>query len=439
MTAPSDRPRIAWFCGNPTKDTLSSYCTELLVPLLRERFEIELFGDLSVGGVAPGVALSTMQHYLTAYRRHREAPFDLFFYQLEDGRESRAMRIHLGLIPGVVWVHDLVLADRGPEGLYTSPWERTVEQYLDPSASFLGRAQPPHQLWPQAYREVSLAPVLLLSSPWAIREQAQLVTKRLEPYPGGQLIEHLPVPVVLGGASSASPGDECMRYAMVASVHVDDRAYKILPALRDVTTPCHLTWLIAVHEVEQARALIAEFAVEDKVTLLEGRTFERWRSLVGESDVAVHLHRSPFGHLAPYLQISLAAGRPVIVSDAAEGSHLPKDVMFSIVPGMHEAAQMRALLEELAKVSLAKIGKRGREFVRAQSDVNLIALKLGELFMRSIPVCKGCLSRWNRLGNSAADSLLQEVTQSRQGCEDQVAGAEQILMPVARELGWTIS
>jgi hypothetical protein len=74
--------------------------------------------------------------------------------------------------------------------------------------------------------------------------------------------------------------------------------------------------------------------------------------------------------------------------------------------------------------------------MRAQADANLIALELGELFMRSIPVCRECLNRWNTLGKRAAGSLLQEVIQSRQGCEEQIGGAEQIVTPIAHELGW---
>jgi glycosyltransferase involved in cell wall biosynthesis len=431
MTALPGRPRIAWFVDSATTQTLSSYCSELLLPLLSSRFDIELFTD----AVCLDARELPVHHYLTAYRRHHEAPFDLFFYQLEDGKPGRFARTHLGLLPGIVWVHDLYLQDHGPEGLYTSPWERTVAQFRDSEVPFFERACAPHQLWPRACREVSLAPVLLFSSRWAMRDFSTFISERIEPYPGGQRVEFLPVPVTVEGEASRRLNSSVLRLASIGTVNVEDRAYKILPALREAICECHLTWLVDSHEVLRARELIEEFSVRERVTLVEGRTVQRWREILGTSDVALHMHRSPFGHLAPYLQFSLAAGIPVVVSDAAEGAQLAQNCVFRVVPGVTEAAELAELFGSLSKISLESIGRRGREYVESESEVSRVAERLVALFHQSLPGMKHCSERWESLQQRASRALIEEVL-SLAGDAPAGCGAEQILVPIARELGW---
>ncbi len=431
MTIPPSRPRIAWFVDSATTQTLSSYCAELVLPLLRSRFDIELFTD--------AVRLDTRElpvhHYLTAYRRHHEAPFDLFFYQLEDGKSGRFARTHLGLMPGIVWVHDLYLQDHGPEGLYTSPWESTVAQFRDSEVPFFERACAPHQLWPRACREVSLAPVLLFSSRWAMRDFSTIVSGRIEPYPGGQRVEFLPVPVTVEREASRRLNSNVLRLASAGTVNVEDRAYKILPALNKARCECHLTWLVDSHEVSRARELIEEFSVQERVTLVEGRIVQRWREILGTSDVALHMHRSPFGHLAPYLQLSLAAGVSVVVSDAAEGAQLPENCVFRLVPGLTEAAELAELFGSLSKISLESIGRRGREYVESESEVSRVGERLAVLFQQSLPGIKQCMERWESLQQRASRALIEEVL-SLAGEAPGGCGAEQILRPIARDLGW---
>jgi hypothetical protein len=431
MTALPGRPRVAWFVDSAATQTLSSYCSEALLPLLRSQFEIELFTD----AVRLGTRELPVHHYLTAYRRHQETPFDLFFYQLEDGKAGRFARMHLGLIPGVVWVHDLFLQDHGPEGLYTSPWERTVAQFRDSEVPFLERACAPHQLWPRACREVSLAPVLLFSSRWVMRDFGNFLSERIEPYPGGQRVEFLPVPVSIEKEAPRRVKSSGLRLACIGTVNVEDRAYKILPALKAARYECHLTWLVDSHEVSRAQELIEEFSVQERVTLVHGRTVGRWREILDTSDVALHMHRSPFGHLAPYLQCSLAAGVPVVVSDAAEGAQLPDSCVFRVAPGLTEARELAELFGALSAIPLESIGRRGREYIASESEVSCVAERLGVLFYQNLPGIKQCMDRWESLQQRASRALIQEVL-SLAGEAPVGCGAEQLLLPVARELGW---
>ena len=438
MGPQDDRLRVAWFIESAPKLSeecrLSSYCTSLLLPRMADRFEIELFSDDPSSYSGP----FAIHHYLTAYSRHREAPFDLFFYQLEDGPRGRVSRMHLGLIPGVVWVHDLYLQDKGPEGLYTSPWERTIAQFKGKETEFIDRLSVPHQLWPRAIREVSLSPVVLFSSQWAFSEFNSFISDRIECYPGAQIAEYLPVPVE--GYQPIVPKEraDVLKLGFVGSVHVEDRAHKILPAIRDAHCRLELTWLVPRAQLGRANELLKEFVVEDRVKLIPSNKIEDWRETLTHIDVALHARRSPFGHLAPYLQHSLAAGKPVVVCDSAEGSSLPKDLVFSVTPGSFESAELRELLTSLSTSPLKGIGDRGREYVFKVSDADRIADTLTEIFHSSAPLIRECLSRWGDLEKQAAESLLQEVLCLAGAQSDQPKGvaAEQILLPVAQELGW---
>jgi hypothetical protein len=432
MTTGTRRLRIGWFVAGGKESTLSSHCSQCLLPALRDRYEIELFTDevkLDLGELS---RLFPVHHYITAFRRHREAPFDLFFYQLEDGKDSRFVRMHIGLIPGVVWIHDLFLHDAGPEGLRTSPWEQTIAQYDRLGKDLTSAGELPHtdetnvrlrvanQLGPCAYREVSLAPVALFSNRWAMAESQKLISGRIEPYPGGQRVEFLPVPIPVstGGEPSLrkgemAPGDaRVFHLASIGGVGVEDQSYKLLPALRDLSCAWHLTWLVDHDEVSRARELLEEFSVTERVSIEEGRSVEAWRTIVERSDCALHLHRSPFGHLSPYLQLSLAAGAAVVVSDAFEGSMLPADRVYRVVPDLSEGVVLRELFGVLSRTPRERAGQLGREFVEREWSVPQVAERLAQLFDESAPNVQRCMERWNVLEQQAADALINGVLAS---------------------------
>src|SRR5262245_27559113 len=93
------KPRIAWLSA-PRAGSASAHTEAELIPFLRGSFEIEQF---SPGGDRP---------LADAVRVHREKPFDLFFYQVEDDPECDPVRAHLLLVPGAVLYHDVWFVPR---------------------------------------------------------------------------------------------------------------------------------------------------------------------------------------------------------------------------------------------------------------------------------------------------------------------------------------
>jgi hypothetical protein len=436
------RLRIAWFTDISVgrSESLSTYCSRLLVPELSKRHAIEVFSD-EANLVSSGEVFGTpLSHYLNAYKRHRESPFDLFLYQLEDSRACRFIRGHIGLVPGIVWVHDLFCNDLGPEACHTSPWERTIRQFIDPRVEFADRAKAPHQLWPRAFRETSLCPVVLFSSSWARNEFKRMISNRLEAIDGTHYAAVLPVP----GADTdlqESPPSKVFRIATVSVPGIEGRAHKVLPVLRSLTGEWHLTWLVDEAQREGARSLCNEFGIpESCASLVSPRSIEAWCDIVSVSDIALHLHTSPFGHLAPFIQSSLAAGCPVITARSAQGEDFPDDVVFHITPGIHEASELRGIVNELQSSTTMRrreYGAAGVAYVRENFDRTSVATTLSNILIEAAPHVSHVMDRWQRIGQRAQKALLEEVRGLVSLKTDTVPSAyDLVLTPALRNLGW---
>jgi len=431
----TSRLRIAWFSQlieqGEAPRSVSQYCSDLLLPILKDRFEIETFSS-SFSTPYPWIKHN---HHLNAYKRHRQRPFDLFFYQLEDGVAGRFARTQIGMHPGVTWVHDIFLGDLGAEALHTSPWELTVAQFHDTSLSFSDRAHLPHQLRPHAYREVSLSPVVLFDSHWARKEFLGLVSNRVEYAIGAHRSEYVPIPVEAKPAFHKSSTGETLKVVTQSSPGIESHAHKSLQALKALKRPWHLTWMLDVSESPRARALIEEFEVSDRVTIVENRSTGVWNELLLNADVALHLHNSPFGHLGPYLHLSMAAGVPVVVLKAAAGEELPIEAVFSIVTGAFETAQLVGIFEALSGEGSRRFGEAGREFISREADVPKVAKQLETLFHDVAPSFSEVLTRWASLYERAEDALVSEIEPLVEAADSVAPSAfELIIKPFVEEV-----
>lgn len=409
--------RIAWFTElvSAGSESLSAYCSNLLLPRITERHRIEVFSPYPTSQ-AYGLP---HHHFLNAYRRHREEPFDLFFYQLEDSTSCRFTRGHIGVMPGITWFHDLFFNDLGPEACHTSPWETSIKQFYDSSEPFYDRSKAPHQLWPRAYREVSLSPVVLFSSQWARNEFGTMVSNRLESTLGSHQAEVLPVPVV-GQISRRQSPSGVFAIASASVPGIEGRSHKLLPVLRNLKCDWHLSWMVDSHERAAALRIVTEFGVADRVTVSAARSLDEWEKVVAASDVALHLHTSPFGHLAPFVQASLCAGTPTVVSFAAQGEDFPGDTVFHVVPGIHEGAQLGGILEGILRDGRAAYGTEGQRYILDVCNADSIAERLARGFIEWAPHVGFVMDRWSRLSQKGNQALFAEVMSLVD--EDRIAG-----------------
>lgn len=434
--------RIAWFSdlsvGRP--ESLSTYCSRLLLPILARTHQVEVFSDLPVVN-DPGAAFNLpYHHYLKAYQRHAAAPFDLFFYQLEDSRACRFIRGHIGLVPGVVWVHDLFCNDLGPEACHTSPWELTIKQFYNSQIGFADRSKAPHQLWPRVFRETSLCPVALFSSSWALSEFKRMISNRLESSDGAHMADTLPIPMdarFLEAQRSATQSD-IFRIATVSVPGIEGRMHKVLPVLRRMTRPWVLEWMLNDCERDAALKLVREFGIsETDVTFIAPRDVSIWRETVAKSDVALHLHTSPFGHLAPFVQISMAQECPTVVALSAQGEDFPLDVVFGVTPGAHESTQVELIFKALLDQRNRAAGRKGAEYARKVFNSESVAKRLSDLLIESAPRLSYVMDRWQIISKRAKSALISEVMElvaDPRG--DFIEVNERIISPALKELGW---
>lgn len=371
-------------------------------------------------------------HYLKAYQRHRTEPFDIFLYQLEDGSRSRFVRASIGIMPGITWFHDLFFQDLGPEATHTSPWESSIQQILDPSVPFPDRAVAPHQLWPRAFRELSLSPVSLFSSQWALAESRTMISSRIESHLGAHRCSLLPVPVEKAEAAPL-PARDVLRVVTPAGPGHEGRAHKFLPALKALNSPWHLTWLLAPDERGAAEALVREFDLSPRVTLQFGRTPAAWAAMLRSAHVALHLHTSSFGHLAPFLHMSLASGRLAVVSDMAQGEDIPASAAMRIIPGISEGMQLVHALRAAQEIDILQATEPARRYVDQHHSPHAVAARLSTLLREAAPLLASPMAKWEHLYARAHDALMSEVRELVGGAND--AGLDPFARLVSPAIG----
>lgn len=434
-----NRLRIAWFTPIAKDEifSISEYCTSLLLPYFTDAHEIEVFTD-SLNSEICGLKAF---HYLNAFQRHREKAFDIFFYQLEDSPCCRFIRAHCGLVPGVLWAHDVFMRDLGPEAYHTSPWEQSIRQFYDASESFSDRSIAPHQLWPRIYRESSVSPVVLFSSRWAQAEFATMVSTRLESYGNQHSVEYLPTPVELGSDQVGRSGSDCreMKIAYHGLPGLEGRCHKFLPALKAMEKPFRCTWMVPIGTQMVAERLVAEFGLRaSQIEIVESVSPTAWRRLAEESHVAVHFHAGAFGRLAPYLQISYAVGCPVVVLNSGSSEELSDQAAFHIESGVFETEQIRRVLCRIQEIDRAQLGKQSKAYAGANWDVKSVATHLENLLSNYAPSVNLVMNKWEALRKRGQTELLREV-------QSLAAGSQRVpfdpysvaLAPALRELGWT--
>ena len=373
-------------------------------------------------------------HYLKAYQRHRHSPFDLFFYQLEDGRPSRFVRSSVGIVPGITWFHDLFFQDLGPEATHTSPWENSVRQFYAPETPFADRSVAPHQLWPRAYRELSLSPISLFSSRWALTESKTMISSRLESELGAHRSEVLPIPVAAPPVAPL-PSRETLRVSAISGTGLESRAHKLLAALQGLKGTWHLNWVVAPQEVAAAETMLREFNAGGRATLITNCSPTSWSDLLASSHVALHLRSSCFGHLAPFVHLSLASGRLTAVSDMAQGEDLPDAVVCKVTPGISEGAQLSAILEAARSMDILRATEPARAHIASAHSPKLIAARLSTVLRSAAPQLASVMQRWDTLYSAAEAELMREV-ESLMGAEAD-AGLDpfsRIMKPAIAEL-----
>ncbi len=401
--------KIAWF--SPLSSALplqqrgsisaAAYSTSILLPRLEKFCEIDLFHDhLSEYNGRP------VHSFLSAYDRHRKAPYDVFLYHLENGPQAYFSRIHSALMPGVVWFHDYFLSDFGPEPILNSAWRETVAKFRDRTREWSSHEQKHVPYGPQALREVSTAAVKIFSSERDHGEYRR--TAELSIIPPSARSHYLPLPVepvsVLGNAPQ-----ELLKIAFCGAPRIECRARTLLEAVAKYEGQFELTWLVAENEENEARELLADFDLPT-VKIIPGRSPAKWHEVVTRSTVAVHTLFSVFGQLGPYLNISMMHGVPSIVCNFGQGELLPSSLILKISCGNEAALELNGIFQRLAGQDLSDLRRRVAEYGAEMFHADVIARELLTVFDHARPSLQSVVGRWEQFEEAARSQLFTEAT-----------------------------
>lgn len=427
----SEQPyRIAWFSSLPVDEETaalsSSYASRLLLPLLSQKFEIELFHD----SFKPYENFKTF-HYLKAVARHAEDPFDFFFYQLEDHPRSQFARVHSTIKPGIVWFHDYLFSSYGPEPILSSPWQNIATRFYNEQTSFPSRQAKAPQKGPQAFREGAFAGVALFSSACAIgdfierRKEVPSITGATAPF------YHLPLPVNCKKKKSEAPASSI---AYCGNPGLEQRAHKVLVALSTLKKDFTFHWLLNSSELHSARELAAEAGIIEKVQFHEGRTADNWEKLLSCSSIAVHTWFTAFGHPGAYLPLSMAAGKAVITSSFGEPDLIPDNLVFKIRPGDTEATELKAVLSHLIDLDFNSAGGQVADYAGELHHPEVVATGLENVFRREHQSMSELNARWQRFEQAAANSLISDLEQAEKRNCPVISTHELIVAPYLKQL-----
>lgn len=423
--------KVAWFSplSDGPNESISAYVSETLVPLLESRIKIDLYSDKAREWKGRPV-----YNYLTAYQRHREMPYDLFFYQLEDRKDAYFARAHLGLVPGIVYFHHFTLSDHGPEPLLNSPWKEVVGVFGSDERKWFDRSGIHDQSGPQAFRESALSLVKIFSS-----ERDHIEYRRLSDI-GLSIGESersyfLPLPVTLEPQTDRQQESKELRIGFCGTPRLEDRSHKLLAALKRIEEPVRLFWVVSSDESGAAREAAKDFGFEN-IEFIEGRSPHLWRSVVSLVDIAFHTSFSVFGQLGPYLPISLACGVPSVVTNFAGGATLPDSIVFKAPPGSSEELTYIEIIRSLWRDEhkLPELGERVRTFAVETHKAEAVADELMLLFNETLPHIRRCSKKWQDLLDSAAQSIRSEALK---GPDLHGVLARDIVERGFKDLGWS--
>lgn len=403
-------PRIAWFSrfnqdALPPSASSSAYFSDVVLPIVHSAFEVDLFGK-EEGRLNDQKIL----HYVTAGSRHKENPYDLFFYQLEDSQECDFIKIHLGLIPGVTLFHDIVWSTDVPPPLTFSVWREFLKAFNlgDNSVEIEKRKQPDFVAKP--LREILLSPVSLYTSPrkcsWA-RTHAETCLARIPEFLGSDKI-YLPYPVTVSRHINPVPsGDRQPRVGIYGSPTVESRIEKILQSLRDFSI--ELVWLTSEREVLRAKRLATEYGLTN-VKIIPEDSLNAWGKILPSLDFTFLPYFGEKGGLGPKIALSLAAGVPTIVSDTDENTYLPDSVVFKVTPGDQEVLAFREYLKSLLDLSprdLDILKANFRSYALENHAAEIVGRELCAVFTRAVTELKSLKSRWQEVTKKARADVVE--------------------------------
>jgi glycosyltransferase involved in cell wall biosynthesis len=372
------KPRIAFYTPlQPVESGISLY-SEQLLPLLAEILDI----DVVVDGYRPSVLEESGSISIHDHRSYDHTRPDLYLYQVGNSPAHIYMLPEVRNRPGIMVLHDTVL-----NHLFVQEAARngTLPSYRDEMESMYGaeglraarrvlQGQSPDDLFrfpmSESLVESSLATIVHSEfartqvRDWGVCDHVVRVPLGMKP---PQYLDPEIARQALG-----LPGDQ---FVIASITHINphkriDVVLRAFKALRS-SVPARLILAGSVSPNFPLDRIINHLGLDQVVDTPGYVSDLEARLITAAADVIVNLRYPTAGETSGSLLHSMAAGRPVLVSNTGSFNEVPSDAVISIPVDAIERDMLQAtfmLLAENEDLRL-KMGRHAREFVRREHSL----------------------------------------------------------------------
>ena len=381
----TDRLRIAYFSPlNPQRSGISDYSEELLPFLAARDFEIDLYVD----GFKPANRALLKRFAWFDYKSEPSRLGALPSYDAVVYHMGNDHRYHAGIYeaaratPGVIVLHDFSLQhfflglarERGDSNVYLDEAEACEgpEIRAEAEQALSGGAVPSIQADPSSFplncRLVNSAEAIIVHSEWS----RSRLTRIAPTVPVRRINMHV-LPDALAKTHDA-PADGGRRVELASFGHVTTekgigRTLRVLADLR-ASSDFHYT-LVGQPDNFDVEEMVRAHGLSDRVTITGFVSLEEFQRRIAETDIAVNLRDRTVGETSASVCRVMAAGIPVVVSNAGWFAELPDDAAVKVEPGETADASLRTSLSRLIDDAALRqrIGENARRHVLDEHSI----------------------------------------------------------------------
>lgn len=316
----SKKLKIAFF--TPIKEGSKSYYFSLKVlPYLKENFDIDVFSNNEKNQEFLGLKT---YHYLYAFKKDSEKNYDIFFYQIENSKDTNFIRSYIALKKGIVLFHDFEFDVFPPQ---------SILQTTLPQNAYRARREFGHALF-------SLACNMYDVSLGANYTRENIKTK----YKNNILYISYPSDEQLKTKDFLNKNDR-LKIFFKGDIKISSRFHKVLKALagRD---DVELVWCTKKENEEKANLLCAQSGVKYFSNLRNSLIQEEKK--LSESDIFINLPNSKNKKHDIYLiNKALIQGIFVISGEGKDIEVFPKNSLLKVKKGRQESFMIKFFIDKI--------------------------------------------------------------------------------------------
>jgi glycosyltransferase involved in cell wall biosynthesis len=356
--------RIAFFGPLPPSRTGIADYNAALLPLLRERYDIDVFLP------APNPHGEGFPHR-DFFLRDRQHSYHLTLYQM--GNQPHFHEYMYGYLfqqPGAIVFHDFCLhhsrADMLLKRNMTEEYRQELEYVYPDQSEKIANAAVTFAAGDLLFFHYPLFELVVRAS-LAAAAHTSAGVKRLQisetpvlhipliELPGGEKMDG--APLLPGKTVVASFGYATHAKRITTVLEAIAEAYRIDPGLRYVIVG-------ALEDPADVRAHIARLGIQECVIVTEHVPMPEFLRWMDRADIVINLRYPSAGEMSATLIQALASGKPVIISRLMTLNDIPERAALRVRPDREKEDLLNALLTLLKDSSLRKrVATNARNFI----------------------------------------------------------------------------